>query len=185
MTTSIFDAIEREVARDALRRDGALVDVVLRAKCADQTECAPVRGRALIDPGASHTAVEWSALDAVGAQPDGSFSAQGPTSGNVSLPTYPLRVEVDGLGPVDLPRVAATPHLRGQGIDALLGRDVLENSKFTYDGTSGTYKLEMLGGERGGRAAPSALPFVAAGVAAAVGAFAAWLFAPVCVGDAR
>ncbi len=181
----ILDAVEREMTRQALRQDGPLIDVTLRAKCAGDVECEPVRGKALIDTGADRTAVEWTAVDGVGAIPQGTYSAQGVTSEAITLPVYPLSVEFDGLGAVDVERAAATPHLKSQGLIALIGRDVLGQSQLTYDGLSGAYTLAMPQGSKRVESSSWKLPLVAVGGAVAVGAFAAWLFAPVCACDVR
>jgi hypothetical protein len=140
-----------------------------------------VRGRALIDTGADRTAVEWSAIDDVGALPSGTYRAQGVTSEAITLPAYPLRIEFgDGLGSVELERVAGTPHLKSQGLLALIGRDVLEQGTLSYDGPSGAYTLAMPRGMTRVEADGWRAPLMAAGFAAVFGVFAAWLFAPTC-----
>jgi hypothetical protein len=175
--------INRALSAQALRKDGPLVDVTLHAKCKDDTSCPPIRGKGLIDTGADRTAVEFADLDAIDAVSAGTYFAQGVTSEGVSLPTYPLRVELDDANTgVDLERVAATPHLRSQGLVALIGRDVLgaPGVKLQYDGAAGTFMLTTPKGETRVESAPSTVPLAGIGAALALGALAAWLFAPAC-----
>ncbi len=182
-----MNAAYGELSRKSLRQDGPTIDVTLLAKCEGGRDCAPVRGKALIDTGADRTAVEWSGIDAVGAKPQGSYRAQGVTSEAITLPSYPVRVELGGdLGSVEVDRAAATPHLKSQGLVALLGRDVLEQAELTYDGPSGTYTLATSGGASRVTSTSSFTTIAGTvGVALALGAVAAWIFAPACACDPR
>lgn len=142
----VTSALERELASAALRKDGPLIDVELRATCEDQTPCRPIRGKALIDTGADRSAIELSELE--GALPSGTYWAQGVTSEAIELPVYSLDMGFPGtdLESVRVENAAGTPHLRSQGIVALLGRDVLEHGVLTHDGLRGTFSLTMPGG---------------------------------------
>src|SRR5512143_1826172 len=97
MTPHITD----ELTRQALRKDGPLIDVTVHTTCASGRPCPPVRGKALIDSGADRTALELSEFE--GVEPAGVYHAQGVTSESVALPVFPARLEFeDGLGGVDL-----------------------------------------------------------------------------------
>ncbi len=171
----LTSALERQLTSQALRKDGPLIDVTLHARCEDDTACRPIHGKALIDTGADRTAVELSELD--GAKSTGVYHAQGVTSESVALPVYSMRMGFPGssLGDVHLDRVAGTPHLKPQGLVALLGRDVLENAQLTYDGPSGSYVLRSAEGEHHVEAVASKAPRIAGAAALVLGAVGAWL----------
>ena len=140
--------VDRRSALDAvaarrLRRDGPTLDVVLHTTCRDGSACPPVHGRAMVDTGADRTAVSMDAVR--GARPSGSFRALGVTSGEVDLPIYPVRLGFPGTGlpEVAVPEAAGSPHLRDQGIDVLIGREVLGRGRLVYDGRTGRWSLSI------------------------------------------
>lgn len=167
-------------AAEVLRRDGPLVDVEIRARCADGSACRPVRGKALVDSGADRTAVDTSVME--GVEPDGVYWAQGVTSEAVPLPIYRLKLGFPdtALGELEVERAAGTPHLGSQGLIALLGRDALQHGRFTHDGPSGTFALSLPGGTTRVEAKQSLLPLAAAGFALVLGAVGAWALVPGC-----
>ena len=167
-------------AAEALQKEGALLDVEVHARRADGTACPPVRGRALIDPGADRSAFDSAALEC--AAPAGSYWAQGVTSESVELPMYDVTLVLPGtsIEPVVVEHAAGTPHLASQGLVGLVGRDVLQHGALAYDGLSGTYALSLPGGTHTARASGAAMPVLAVLGALALGAAGAWLLVPGC-----
>lgn len=174
MKRQALDQIVDDHLAAQLRRDGPLIDVEIHADCGDAV-CPPVRGRALVDSGADRTAVEFTELDPR-ARSTGTYWAQGVTSEVVPLPIYPLRVSIPGGGSVEVDRAAATPHLRSQGLIALIGRDVLGRGQFAYDGPSGRWSLSLPRGRTHVGEPTNLLPWAIGGGAllAAVGAWFLW-----------
>jgi hypothetical protein len=81
----------------------------------------------------------------------------------VDLPVLPLRVEFPGGTSVEVDEAAGTPHLRAQGLLALLGRDVLGEGRLAYDGPSGTWALDLPSGATRVTAGPPAWPLAVLG----------------------
>jgi predicted aspartyl protease len=103
--------------------------------------------RALIDTGASITAVEPSVLSALGLTPTGEMEIHTPSTGGtaVKTPTYDVRVAIPGR-PGDLYFISETVQivassLAVQGIQALIGRDILSHCTLFYNGADGTFTL--------------------------------------------
>lgn len=105
------------------------------------------RMTALIDTGASCSCVDPAVIQALGLAPTGSTLMFTPSTGaqghltdqyDASLQIYctmqqaPLEIPVIGVVASDL---------RVQGIDALIGRDVLQYCLFSYNGQSGFFTL--------------------------------------------
>lgn len=136
ISSALPKAVEDELSRSTLRKEGPLLDVTIHAPGME-----PVTGKALVDTGADRTAVEFSALE--GLEPKHFYHAQGVTSEAITLPVYELELSFPGtkLPKVSIEDVAATPHLASQGLIALLGRDVLEHTRLVYDGPTGEFAL--------------------------------------------
>ena len=136
--------VSDEIAAKDLRRAGPVLDVDLEFEC-NRPPCPKRRGKALVDTGASGTAIEFDLTEDV--EPNGNFMAQGVTSKLQSFPTYPVHMTFPGskLPQVDVGRAIGSPHLKSQGIVALIGRDVLEQAHLTYDGPGGEFVLEAEG----------------------------------------
>jgi hypothetical protein len=101
--------------------------------------------RGLIDTGASGTCVDPSCLEALGLAPTGQIPIHTPsTSGaphlsdqyDISLVIVHPRLQLTLHA---LPVIAST--LTPQGIQALIGRDVLTRCLFLYDGVMGIFSL--------------------------------------------
>jgi hypothetical protein len=123
---------------------------------ANQPIPMPQSGRFLIDTGASGTVVDPGIIAPLGLTPNNFMPVATPTTGqNPQLrPVYDVQIV---LPPSITPRSAQLgpsglmPHMRAlsviatamrpQGIDGLIGRDVLENVLFVYNGHTGTYTL--------------------------------------------
>jgi hypothetical protein len=107
---------------------------------------APVTGNFLIDTGASGTCVDPDLVKKLGIPPSGSISIQTPsTQGNPhQCSTYDVMLFIPSSASgghfIEVMPVFET-HLSGQGIDGLLGRDVLQNCVLIYNGTTNLFTL--------------------------------------------
>ncbi|HTW81349.1 MAG TPA: aspartyl protease family protein [Terracidiphilus sp.] len=105
------------------------------------------RMTALVDSGASCTCVDPTIIQALGLSPTGSTlmftpstGAQGHTTDqfDASLQIYCTMEQA----PLEIPVIGVVAsELRVQGIDALIGRDVLKFCLFDYNGASGFFTL--------------------------------------------
>lgn len=141
--------LDQELASESahgLRKDGPLIKVRIEFVC-KSGQCKSLVGDALIDTGADRTAVDFSGVPE-GVEPSGTFWAQGVTSSSIQLPIYPVTLYFEGtdLPPVHIESAAATPHLKPQGLVALIGRDVLQQVNLSYDGPSGEFALVSAAG---------------------------------------
>ena len=104
--------------------------------------------KALVDTGASCTCIDPTVLEPLNLAPTGTVSAHTPSTGSTPAVMNQFDVGMVIYGatadhpPFHLPTVAVmeTP-LRGQGFDALLGRDILSNCLLVYNGTLGRFTL--------------------------------------------
>lgn len=103
----------------------------------------PVTGKALIDTGASITAVEDSIIKSLGVQPVGVATVFTP-SGSAQQNLYPVKFVFPGIDfpPLNAPRAIGS-QLRNQGVIALIGRDSLPNLLFVYNGPIGAITLAL------------------------------------------
>lgn len=106
----------------------------------------PIQIRGLLDTGASHSAVDPSVLTALGLTPTGTALVNTPTTG--AAPVTVDQYDVAFLIPIDkgvplinqtLP-VTASDLFTVQGFHALIGRDILSQCVFVYNG-SGFFTL--------------------------------------------
>jgi hypothetical protein len=105
------------------------------------------RMTALVDSGASCTCVDPAIIQLLGLAPTGSSLLFTPSTGSkghitdqfdASLQIYCTTEQ----SPLELPIIAiVASDLRVQGIDALIGRDVLRYCLFNYNGASGFYTM--------------------------------------------
>jgi predicted aspartyl protease len=103
--------------------------------------------QALVDTGASCTCVDPAIIQALGLTPTGSTHIFTPSTGaqghltdqyDASLKIYCTMEQA----PLEIPVMAiVASDLRVQGIDALIGRDVLKFCLLSYDGQSGFFTL--------------------------------------------
>jgi hypothetical protein len=103
---------------------------------------------ALVDTGASSTCIDPSVLDQLGLSPTGSCEVKTPSTGDgaATVSQYDVALLVYGRDtnspPLVFPvmPVLATP-LATQGIQGLIGRDLLSQCVLVYNGTDGVFTL--------------------------------------------
>ncbi|SRR5260370_720101 len=136
---------QRPIINAILRVTQARADALTAA---NQTIPQPQRMIALVDTGASCTCVDPAIIQALGLSPTGSTMMLTPSTGaqghvtdqyDASLMIYSAPDEV----PLDIPVIAviAADLRSGQGIDALIGRDVLSHCVLWYNGEMGFFTL--------------------------------------------
>lgn len=112
---------------------------------------APVQGWALIDTGASISAVDSSVVSQLGINENGR-AVVGTAGGRQEQFTYPPRLSFPGtlLPPIDHPKVLGcdlSGHVlfgvQNLRIIALIGRDMLRSAIFVNNGTVGSWSLSI------------------------------------------
>lgn len=102
----------------------------------------------LIDTGASHTAIDEKFVRLLGLNPTGTLSVHTPTTGLIpkTIQTYDVAIAFSGHSKA-VHHIAAHSisalDFSGQGIDGLLGRDILALARLTYSGPDQTYFLSF------------------------------------------
>lgn len=100
------------------------------------------RGVGLIDTGASITCISGRAARALNLKPIATVRCGGAT-GDAETPLFMVSLAFPG-APIQIPDTKAIEAtLEQQGLDVLIGRDVLAVSGFTYDGPAGSWTLEL------------------------------------------
>jgi hypothetical protein len=134
---------------------GPLLDVIVtvskpRADAltkAGQPTPAPVQARLLIDTGASGTAIDPSILTKLGLSPTGIMTIHTPSTGpqghQVNQYDVGLAIQYQGLARQFLALPVGECSLNAQGIDGLLGRDVLAHCLFIYTGPDNAFILSF------------------------------------------
>lgn len=102
---------------------------------------APVVGRALIDTGATFTALDLAVATQLQLAPVDTI-ASGTAGGQRTCPRFPARLVFPGtpMPPANLPRVVGVD-LSGQAYCVLLGRDFLARCLLVYNGPLGVFTL--------------------------------------------
>jgi Aspartyl protease len=107
----------------------------------------PQRMNALIDTGASCTCVDPAVIGALALTPTGSTQMLTPSTGSQGHTTdqYDANLKIYcsmQQPPLEIPIIpVVASELRVQGIDALIGRDVLQYCLLEYNGATGIYTL--------------------------------------------
>lgn len=105
----------------------------------------PTLVRGLVDTGASITAVDPAVIQALGLQPTGFMPVHTPSTGStphqastfdvsIAIPVAPLTFTLGAIAVIE-------SSLTVQGIQVLIGRDVLAHCLFVYDGRSNIFSL--------------------------------------------
>jgi predicted aspartyl protease len=102
----------------------------------------PVTGDALIDTGASITAVDLAVLQQLGIQPVGTANVYTPQGSDVQE-LFPVRLTLSGTAIVMRLKAVLGSQLRNQNIMALIGRNVLSSCVLVYNGPFGNFSLSM------------------------------------------
>ena len=107
----------------------------------------PVTGVALIDTGATRSCVDNSVISGLGVQPVNIMNVL-TANGKVQQHTYPAKLvfpadkfEVEFADAIGVDLGGQTAH--GQSIIALIGRDLLSEWLFVYNGPLGTFSIAM------------------------------------------
>lgn len=115
---------------------------------ANQPAPTPQNVTALIDTGASISAVDPTVLAALGLTPTGNAQIFSSTTGaaGVSVPTYDVCIGIYAARQGDLHYISATvqvtaTNLKAKGFGVLLGTDVLSKCIFLYNGADGHFTL--------------------------------------------
>ena len=114
-------------------------------KKAGQSVPAAVRVRGLIDTGASLTAIDPVVLQALNLTPTGAIGILTPTTGATPHQLNQYDVQIVILHPTLTHSFHVLPVIKAvlgfQGFDVLIGRDMLAECLFLYDGRSGSFTL--------------------------------------------
>lgn len=104
--------------------------------------------RALIDTGASSSCVDRGVLASLGLTPTTSVTVHTPSTGEDphTADQYDVSIIVPGTGsqhaPLVIPAVAVlSAILKQQGIDAIIGRDILRDCILIYNGSLGLFTM--------------------------------------------
>jgi predicted aspartyl protease len=108
---------------------------------AGQLAPTPVQVDALIDTGASLTAISQGIAQQLGLQPVGIQPITASSSASIDMPLYAIRVVLSDMVFEVTAIEAAGP--AEQGIGALLGRDVLSRAVFVYIGYANEFTIAI------------------------------------------
>ena len=136
---------------EALARKGPVVPVTLsllkqhQHVLTEKGETIPraISGFALLDTGASRTCVDKETAEKVGMAIVGTGSMSSATHENHTVPVFAGLIEIAGLDCHINMLQGMGARLATQGIIALIGRDVLARTIFTYNGSAGTISLAI------------------------------------------
>ena len=139
-----------------VRPDGAIVSIgivlsgprMAAMKVAGVAIPPPAMCSALLDTGASTTVIDLTVVVKLGLTPTGTVSVHTPSTGgtpavcaqyDVGLALILGSGQIHVLPSLVIPVIAVD--LSSQGIQALIGRDVLREGVFIYNGDAGTFTL--------------------------------------------
>jgi len=111
------------------------------------TAPAAISGTFLIDTGASGTCVDAAFIAQLGLQPTGVVPIMTPSTGSNLHHCNQFDVSMfipggtSGGGHLIPALAVIETHLKNQGIDGLIGRDVIDNCTFIYSGTAKFFTL--------------------------------------------
>ena len=108
-----------------------------------ETSPTPVVGWALIDSGASSTCIDQKTAQKAGLALVDSGPMTSATHQNEIVPIFAGRLNISGL-PQNIETTRAYgANLEPQGLIALIGRDMLANCLFVYNGPDGSFSLSV------------------------------------------
>jgi predicted aspartyl protease len=134
----------------SLHKQGPILDVRVAVGKASEDALArqgvkppePVTAVAMIDTGATGTVVSNELVRSLGLQPVGVCQVNTPSSAGVSCHQYLVRLIMPRHNVV-VETIAIGAPLRGQHIQCLIGRDVLQHGVLVYIGYTNTFTLSF------------------------------------------
>jgi len=105
-----------------------------------QTPPSPLSGIGLIDTGATFTSIDESAAASLGLQPTGTRKI-GAADGPVEKPQFAFKLEIRGLNMETTDGIGC--NLKGQGLIALIGMDLLSHGVLIVNGPDGSFSFAM------------------------------------------
>ena len=108
-----------------------------------ETPTTPVVGWALIDTGASLTCIDRKTAEKAGLALVDSGPITSATHDNEVVPIFAGRLKIEGLPQFLSTHRAYGVNLEAQRLIALLGRDLLANCVFIYNGLDGSFSLSI------------------------------------------
>lgn len=118
---------------------GSIIEEVLRKD--DQSVPTPAIVNAMIDTGATGTVIQDDIPAQLGLNPIGVVSINTPSSTNVECYEYIVRLLFPNNVIVETAVIGAP--LKGQHIQCLIGRDVLQHGVFIYIGYTNTFTMSF------------------------------------------
>lgn len=101
----------------------------------------PISGFALLDTGASHTCIDDDIAKTLQLPAVDKVNMCSASHASTEQNVYPVHIELTGTGVEFDVNKAMGATLKPQGIDALIGRDVLQNCMLVYNGPTGQITL--------------------------------------------
>jgi predicted aspartyl protease len=136
--------------------NGAMLDIVIGVSIPRQQKLhrsgqpipKPVTGRALVDTGATPTCIDPGIAARLGLKPIGTSQVHTPSTQGVAFTCnvydVSLVIPTSPGSPFRIMTLAAfESSLTPQGIDVLIGRDVLEHATMFYDGPNGRMTMSF------------------------------------------
>ena len=102
----------------------------------------PITTVALIDTGASATVIQSGIAQQLNLQPVGAVQINTPSHAGIACPVYAIQVVIPGVL-LQFEITAIEAPLQGQGIGALLGRDILASCVLIYQGWVNSFTLAV------------------------------------------
>jgi hypothetical protein len=135
--------------RGDLQARGPIIDVSIAVTAAadaaltaaGQAIPPPIQVTALIDTGATGSAIARGIAQQLGLQPVAVINVTTPSSSNVPMPAYAVRLLLPNT--IIFETTAIEAELAGQGIGALIGRDVLSQAVLVYIGYANEFTIAL------------------------------------------